>query len=159
MGTTLDIEDDVLAAKELARRQGTSAGQMVSQLLRAALNGTGGSPQPPAAQVPGLASFRPFPASGQVVTNDVIDRLAGLGPSRPTPILSPPPWWLNAWQTPAAIPVICWDRLLGPRQITDAYLLALAVHHGGRFVSFDQRINLDAVPVAVAGNLCIIDCE
>ena len=72
MGTTLDIEDDVLAAKELARRQGTSAGQMVSQLLRAALNGTGGSAQPPAAQVPGLASFRPFPASGQVVTNDVV---------------------------------------------------------------------------------------
>ena len=36
MGTTLDIEDDVLAAKELARRQGTSAGQMVSQLLRLA---------------------------------------------------------------------------------------------------------------------------
>lgn len=77
MGTTLDIEDDVLAAKELARRQGTSAGQMVSQLLCAALNGTGGSAQPPGAQVPGLASFRPFPASGQVVTNDVIDRLAG----------------------------------------------------------------------------------
>lgn len=73
MGTTLDIEDDVLAAaKGLARRQGTSAGQMVSQLLRAALNGTGDSAQPPAAQVPGLASFRPFPASGQVVTNDVV---------------------------------------------------------------------------------------
>jgi hypothetical protein len=35
--TTLDIEDDVLAAaKELARRQGTSAGQVVSRLLRAA---------------------------------------------------------------------------------------------------------------------------
>ena len=76
MRTTMDIEDDVLAAaKELARRQGTSAGQMVSQLLRAALNGTGGSAQPPAAQAPGIASFRPFPASGQVVTNDVIDRL------------------------------------------------------------------------------------
>ena len=40
MRTTLDIEDDVLAAaKELARRQGTSAGQMVSRLLRAALSG------------------------------------------------------------------------------------------------------------------------
>jgi hypothetical protein len=76
MSTTLDIEDDVLApAKELARPQGTSAGQMVSQLLRAALNGTGGSAQPPAVQAPGIASFRPFPARGQVVTNDVIDRL------------------------------------------------------------------------------------
>jgi len=76
MRTTLDIEDDVLAAaKELARRQGTSAGQMVSLLLRAALTGTGDSAQPPAAEVPGIASFRPFPARGQVVTNDTIDRL------------------------------------------------------------------------------------
>lgn len=36
-------------------------------------------------------------------------------------------------------------RLHGPRQVTDAYLLALAVHHGGRFVSFDARVPLDAV--------------
>jgi hypothetical protein len=40
MCTTLDIEDDVLeAAKELARRQGASTGQVVSRLLRAALHG------------------------------------------------------------------------------------------------------------------------
>jgi hypothetical protein len=72
----LDIEDDVLAAaKELARRQGTSAGQMVSLLLRAALTGTGDSAQSPATETPGIASFRPFPARGQVVTNDTIDRL------------------------------------------------------------------------------------
>jgi hypothetical protein len=36
----------------------------------------------------------------------------------------------------------------GPRQITDSYLLALAVAHGGRFVSFDQRIRGDLVPGA-----------
>ena len=76
MRTTLDIEDDVLAAaKELARRQGTSAGQMVSLLLRAALTGTWDSAQPPAAEVPGIAGFLPFPARGQVVTNYTIDRL------------------------------------------------------------------------------------
>ena len=28
--------------------------------------------------------------------------------------------------------LIRWERILGPRQITDAYLLALAVAHGGR---------------------------
>ena len=40
MRTTLDIEDDVLAAaKELARRQGTSAGEVVSRLPRVALSG------------------------------------------------------------------------------------------------------------------------
>jgi hypothetical protein len=36
--TTLDIDDDVLqAAKELARTQGKTAGQMVSELARRAL--------------------------------------------------------------------------------------------------------------------------
>jgi hypothetical protein len=36
-------------------------------------------------------------------------------------------------------------RLHGPRQITDVYLLALAVHRGGRFVTFDRAIDLAAV--------------
>jgi len=78
MRTTLDIEDDVLAAaKELARRQGTSAGQMVSRLLRAALSGTsaiGAQASPPASEA--VAGFRPFPAqAGQLVSNDQIDQL------------------------------------------------------------------------------------
>lgn len=38
----------------------------------------------------------------------------------------------------------------GPRQLTDLYLLSLAVRHGGRLVSFDQRIPLSAVPDAQA---------
>ena len=37
------------------------------------------------------------------------------------------------------------DRVHGHRQLTDLYLLALAVHHRGRFVSFDARVPLDAV--------------
>jgi hypothetical protein len=75
--TTLDIEDDVLAAaKELARRHGTSAGQMVSRLLRAALNGTGVSAQAQAVEEPAIAGFRLFPALGaRVVTNEAIDQL------------------------------------------------------------------------------------
>ena len=48
---------------------------MVSLLLRAALTGPGDSAQPPAAEAAGIAGFRPFPARGQVVTNDTIDRL------------------------------------------------------------------------------------
>ncbi|MGH9126787.1 MAG: TA system VapC family ribonuclease toxin [Acidimicrobiales bacterium] len=35
--------------------------------------------------------------------------------------------------------------LHGPRQITDAYLLALAVRHRARFVTFDQSVPLHAV--------------
>ncbi|MDR1387009.1 MAG: hypothetical protein LBJ44_05370 [Propionibacteriaceae bacterium] len=33
------------------------------------------------------------------------------------------------------------SRLLGPSQVTDAYLLALAVSRGGRFVTLDQRVD------------------
>ncbi|MEI8250017.1 MAG: TA system VapC family ribonuclease toxin [Synechococcus sp. ELA057] len=52
--------------------------------------------------------------------------------------------------------LIRWERLLGPRQITDAYLLALAATHGGRFATFDQRIGRDLVPAAEARHLCLI---
>ena len=38
-----------------------------------------------------------------------------------------------------------WEHLLGHRQVTDSYLLGLAVRHGCRFVTFDTRINLSAV--------------
>ncbi len=77
MRTTLDIEDDVLAAaRELARRQGTSAGQMVSRLLRAALSGSASMGPSPAADTPAVGGFRPFPAqAGHVVTNEQIDQL------------------------------------------------------------------------------------
>jgi len=75
--TTLDIEDDVLAAaKELARRQGTSAGQMVSRLLRAALNGRADQGHPAGESTPAVAVFRPFAAQdGRVVSNEQIDQL------------------------------------------------------------------------------------
>jgi hypothetical protein len=36
-------------------------------------------------------------------------------------------------------------RIHGPRQVTDIYLLALAVRHGGRFVTFDASVSSDAV--------------
>lgn len=77
MRTTLDIEDDVLAAaKELARRQGTSAGQMVSRLLRAALSGSASMAPSSAGPPPEVGGFRPFPApAGQVVNNGQIDQL------------------------------------------------------------------------------------
>jgi toxin-antitoxin system PIN domain toxin len=36
-------------------------------------------------------------------------------------------------------------RVHGPRQLTDVYLLALAVQHGGRLVTFDATIATEAV--------------
>jgi hypothetical protein len=77
MRTTLDIEDDVLAAaRELARRQGTTAGQVVSRLLRAALSGAASTGQAAVETPPTIAGFRPFQApGGAVVTNEQIDQL------------------------------------------------------------------------------------
>lgn len=48
------------------------------------------------------------------------------------------------------------SRILGPRQITDLYLLALAAINGGRLVTFDEGINLSAVPYSKPENLCVI---
>ena len=48
------------------------------------------------------------------------------------------------WPQEISLPqegLIRWERILDPRQITHAYLLALAVAHGGRLVSFDQRLD------------------
>jgi toxin-antitoxin system PIN domain toxin len=47
-------------------------------------------------------------------------------------------------------------RVHGPRQLTDLYLLALAIRHGGRFVTFDRSIPLQAVMSAKAGDLVIL---
>ncbi len=44
-------------------------------------------------------------------------------------------------------------RVHGPRQLTDVYLLALAVANGGRLVTFDAAISLSAVKAAKAQHL------
>lgn len=48
------------------------------------------------------------------------------------------------------------SRLHSPKQVTDAYLLALAVAQAGRFVTFDQSIALTAVPGAGVQHLTIL---
>ncbi|MBK1688140.1 ribbon-helix-helix domain-containing protein [Rubrivivax gelatinosus] len=76
MRTTLDIDDDLLAAaKELARREGLSAGQVVSRLMRQSLSGatTAGARS---AEGRSVAGFRPFGArEGVVATNAQVDTL------------------------------------------------------------------------------------
>jgi toxin-antitoxin system PIN domain toxin len=49
-----------------------------------------------------------------------------------------------------------WHGILGSRQVTDAYLLALAAHHGGRLVTFDRAIPRAAVPAATTAHLVVI---
>lgn len=52
--------------------------------------------------------------------------------------------------------VIDHSQLRGPGQITDAYLLALAVEHGGRLLSFDRRLRLQSVPGAGPQHLTVL---
>jgi hypothetical protein len=76
MRTTLDIAEDVLAAaKERARRENKTAGEVISELARAALN----APQPAAVKAKEPQShygIRPFPRRGNVVvTNELVNKL------------------------------------------------------------------------------------
>jgi hypothetical protein len=75
MRTTIDIEDDVLeAAKEIAQRERTSAGRVVSRLLRAALTQPATPQGEPSPQ--GVGGFRPFASpSARIVTNARAGRL------------------------------------------------------------------------------------
>lgn len=52
--------------------------------------------------------------------------------------------------------VLDWTGVLGSRQVTDGYLLALAVRHQGRLVTFDRSVPLAAVPTATAQHLVVI---
>ena len=71
MRTTLDIEDDVLqAAKELAQRNGSTAGQVISDLARRGLNA------PTAQRRPALRGGVPvLPSRGEIVTLDHVQRI------------------------------------------------------------------------------------
>ncbi len=71
MRTTIDIADDVLAAaKELARFENRTAGEVLSRLARQALTATTG----PEGEVT-VAGFRPLPRRGNVVTNDHVNAI------------------------------------------------------------------------------------
>ncbi len=52
--------------------------------------------------------------------------------------------------------VVEWQRILGHRQVTDAYLLALAVQHGGRLVTLDRRIAPNVVNIARPDQLVVL---
>ena len=49
-----------------------------------------------------------------------------------------------------------WEWVLSSRQVTDVYLLALAVQQGGRFVTLDRDIAINAVAGASADHLLVI---
>ena len=47
-------------------------------------------------------------------------------------------------------------HILGPNQITDVYLLALAVKNGGRLVTFDRGLPIKSVRGAEARHLVVL---
>ena len=48
------------------------------------------------------------------------------------------------------------NAILGPRQLTDIYLLALCVRRGGRLITFDGAITSRAVLGATAGHMVVL---
>ena len=67
--------------------------------------------------------------------------------------------WHEFW--PDDISILARDhirasRIHGPKQLTDAYLLALAQANDGRFVTFDQRIDRTAVQGCAGEHLVVI---
>lgn len=72
MRTTLDIEEDVLlAVKELARHEKTTAGKVISRLARKGL--TGGTDKPRKMEYRNGIPI--LPSRGRIITNELIDRI------------------------------------------------------------------------------------
>ncbi len=72
MRTTLNLDDDILGAThEPAKRQKRTTGQVISDLVRQALQApihTAGAGAP-------VLGFRPFASRGPLVTNEIVDKL------------------------------------------------------------------------------------
>lgn len=72
MRTTLDIDEDVLlAAKELAAREGKTCGQVLSELARRGIN----APRRESKAARVVNGFELLPAGGRVVTPELVQRL------------------------------------------------------------------------------------
>lgn len=67
--------------------------------------------------------------------------------------------WHEFWPDsldPVGSGLIDWGAILSSRQVTDTYLLALAVRHAGRLVTFDRSITPRAVSGAMDRHLLVI---
>jgi uncharacterized protein len=53
-------------------------------------------------------------------------------------------------------PSVQWNRVMGHNQITDVYLLALAVKHGGALATLDHRVALSTVQGAEKKHLVLL---
>lgn len=73
MRTTLSIDDDVLLiAKDRAKREHRSVGEIISELARQALTQ---SDAPRASRSDSFLGFEPLPHRGRLVSNALVDEL------------------------------------------------------------------------------------
>jgi hypothetical protein len=69
MRTTLDIDDDVLsAAKQLAKKRNSTAGEVLSDLARQALTTSAVTDDEPRYR----NGFRLLPRTGQIITSEMV---------------------------------------------------------------------------------------
>lgn len=69
MRTTLDIDDDVLtAAKQLAKKRNSTAGEVISDLARRALTKSSMDEEKPRYR----NGFRLLPPTGQIITSEMV---------------------------------------------------------------------------------------
>lgn len=74
MRTTINLADDILfAIKERARREGRSAGEVLSDLAREALTRSAAADE--VAEEGAFYGFEPLPHRGPAISNELIDRL------------------------------------------------------------------------------------
>ncbi len=72
MRTTLDIEEDVLlAVKELARHEKTTAGKVISRLVRKGLSGDTSRSR----KITYRNGVPILPSRGRIITNELIDQI------------------------------------------------------------------------------------
>lgn len=73
-----------------------------------------------------------------VASSDALGMLAGL-------VSDPGHRYLDGGPAPVEVPE-AFAAVMGHRQVTDAYLVRFAAHHGARFVTFDAKLrNLPGV--------------
>ncbi len=69
MRTTLDIDEDVLtAAKQLAKRRNSTAGEVISELVRQALTKSSVAEEQPHYR----NGFRLLPRTGKIITSEMV---------------------------------------------------------------------------------------
>ncbi len=69
MRTTLDIDEDVLtAAKQLAKRRNSTAGEVISELVRQALTKSSVEEERPYYR----NGFRLLPRTGKIITSEMV---------------------------------------------------------------------------------------